>query len=180
MPVVVRYCPASTDCDCFAPIPLMRAPVPTLLFCTSFCPNEAAWRARQRRWLDHHLAVPLAHDAVFVLDDASPFIPTDDDVMVLETLPGTPPNTTGSVRLPVRRTGRSRGHHRSSRMVAKLSLFADDRSPLRIRAHRTHRIGCLSAIASYRRTYQRDRPWLDRVLVPALQLSRARVAGDRR
>jgi hypothetical protein len=69
----------------------MHAPTSTLLFCTSFCPNEGAWRARPRRWLDHHLALPLAHDAVFVLDDASPFVTTDDDVMVLKTLPDTPP-----------------------------------------------------------------------------------------
>ena len=65
----------------------MRAPISTLLFCTSFCPNEGAWRARPRRWLDHHLALPLVHDAVFVLDDASPFVTTDYDVMVLKTLP---------------------------------------------------------------------------------------------
>lgn len=71
----------------------MNAPISTLLFCTSFCRNEAAWRGRQRRWLDHHLALPLAHHGVFVLDDASPFVPTDDDVMVLETLPDNPPPT---------------------------------------------------------------------------------------
>ena len=71
----------------------MRAPISTLLFCTSFCPNEGAWRARPRRWLDHHLALPLVHDAVFVLDDASPFVTTDYDVMVLKTLPDILPPT---------------------------------------------------------------------------------------
>jgi|SRR6185295_7071379 hypothetical protein len=71
----------------------MSAPIPTLFFCTSFCRNEAVWRARPRRWLDHHLGLPVAHDAVFVLDDASPFVATDDDVMVLETLPDTLPAT---------------------------------------------------------------------------------------
>ncbi|MBP6564174.1 MAG: hypothetical protein KA200_01025 [Burkholderiales bacterium] len=62
-------------------------PLRTLLFCTSFCGDEAAWRARQRRWLDHHLALPLEHDAVFVIDDASPFVPADPDVRVLDALP---------------------------------------------------------------------------------------------
>ena len=59
----------------------------TLLFCTSYCPVEASWRERQRRWLDHHLPLPLAHDAVFVLDDASPFVPSDQHAMVLSDLP---------------------------------------------------------------------------------------------
>ena len=90
----------------------MRAPIPTLLFCTSFCPNEAAWRGRQRRWLDHHLALPLLRDAVFVLDDASPFIPTDDDVMVLTTLQGTPPTPAAFVYRFDTREGRAgvKGH----------------------------------------------------------------------
>ena len=64
-------------------------PLRTLLFCTSFCSDEAAWRSRQRRWLDHHLALPLEHDAVFVIDDASPFVPADPDVRVLDALPPT-------------------------------------------------------------------------------------------
>jgi len=62
-------------------------PLRTLLFCTSFCSDEAAWRARQRRWLEHHLALPLDRDAVFVIDDASPFVPDDPDVRVLAALP---------------------------------------------------------------------------------------------
>ena len=62
-------------------------PLRTLLFCTSFCSDEAAWRSRQRRWLDHHLALPLEHEAVFVIDDASPFVPADPDVRVLDALP---------------------------------------------------------------------------------------------
>ena len=70
-----------------APVRSLR----TLLFCTSFCSGEAAWRSRQRRWLDHHLALPLEHDAVFVVDDASPFAPADPDVLVLDALPPTLP-----------------------------------------------------------------------------------------
>ncbi len=66
-------------------------PLRTLLFCTSFCSDEAAWRSRQRRWLDHHLALPLEHEAVFVIDDASPFVPADPDVRVLDALPPTLP-----------------------------------------------------------------------------------------
>jgi hypothetical protein len=72
-------------------------PLRTLLFCTSFCGDEAAWRSRQRRWLDHHLALPLEHDAVFVIDDASPFVPADPDVRVLDALPPALPE--GRIRL---------------------------------------------------------------------------------
>jgi hypothetical protein len=63
----------------------------TLLFCTSFASDEAAWRARQRRWLDHHLALPLERDAVFVIDDASPWRPTDADLAVLDAVPASLP-----------------------------------------------------------------------------------------
>ena len=57
------------------------------MFCTSYCPDEMHWRARQRRWLDHHLALPIERRAVFVLDDASPYVPDDPDVAVLDALP---------------------------------------------------------------------------------------------
>ena len=59
----------------------------TLLFCTSYCPDAAAWRARERRWLDHHLALPLRRDATFVIDDASPYVPDDPDVATMSSLP---------------------------------------------------------------------------------------------
>ncbi|CAG1009413.1 hypothetical protein BURK1_03657 [Burkholderiales bacterium] len=67
----------------------MPAPAParTLLFCTSYSYDAHAWRARQRRWLDYHLALPLKRDAVFLIDDASPFVPDDPDVRVLDALP---------------------------------------------------------------------------------------------
>jgi len=63
----------------------------TLLFCTSFASDEAAWRARQRRWIDHHLALPLERDAVFIIDDASPWRPTDADLAVLDAVPASLP-----------------------------------------------------------------------------------------
>ena len=66
-------------------------PPGTLLFCTSFCGDAAAWHGRQRRWLDHHLALPLEHDAVFIIDDASPYVPADPDVRVLDALPSALP-----------------------------------------------------------------------------------------
>lgn len=63
----------------------------TLLFCTSYCAHPDAWRARQRRWLDFHLPLPLERDAVFILDDASPYVPDDPDVLVVDRVPETLP-----------------------------------------------------------------------------------------
>lgn len=65
----------------------MAADRKTLLFCTSYCKDEVVWRARPRRWLDHHLPLPIRRDAVFVLDDASPYVPDDPDVRVIGELP---------------------------------------------------------------------------------------------
>ncbi len=59
----------------------------TLLFCTSYLRAPDRWTKRHRRWLDFHRAVPLARAATFILDDASPHVPDDDDLTVLATLP---------------------------------------------------------------------------------------------
>ncbi|MCC6378645.1 MAG: hypothetical protein IT519_07500 [Burkholderiales bacterium] len=65
----------------------MAAGRDTLLFCTSYCRSEGEWRGRPRRWLDHHLPLPIDRRAVFVLDDASPWVPDDADVRVIDALP---------------------------------------------------------------------------------------------
>jgi hypothetical protein len=65
----------------------MSAPRRTLLFCTSYCPDAGSWRARERRWLDYYRDVPLRHDAVFLIDDASPYVTDDPDVATLDALP---------------------------------------------------------------------------------------------
>ena len=65
----------------------MSAPRRTLLFCTSYCADAGAWRARERRWLDYYRDVPLRRDAVFLIDDASPYVTDDPDVATLDALP---------------------------------------------------------------------------------------------
>jgi hypothetical protein len=60
----------------------------TLLFCTAYCADEAAWQRRYRRWLDHHRSIPLRNAATFIIDDSSPHIPADPDVHLLHELPG--------------------------------------------------------------------------------------------
>src|SRR4029077_19580919 len=46
---------------------LMRA----LLFCTSYFESPEQFDARYRKWLEYHLAVPLAAEKLFLIDDGS-------------------------------------------------------------------------------------------------------------
>lgn len=52
----------------------------TLLFCTSYFSDQAAWAARYQRWLEHHLMIPWAVDALAIIDDGSPILPEGADV----------------------------------------------------------------------------------------------------
>jgi hypothetical protein len=47
----------------------------TLIFCTSFAPNQQTWQARHRRWVDAILQSTIAHDQILIVDDGSPFLP---------------------------------------------------------------------------------------------------------
>lgn len=68
----------------------------TLLFCTAYIHDAAAWEARYQRWLDHHLGFRLAREStVFLIDDASPWLPEDGGVQVLRELPESLPEGTG-------------------------------------------------------------------------------------
>ena len=59
----------------------------TLLFCTSYLRDAERWQSRHRPWLTFHRAVPLSRAATFIVDDASPFVPNDPGIAVLDTLP---------------------------------------------------------------------------------------------
>jgi hypothetical protein len=63
------------------------APLPTLLFCTSYLEAESAWIHRYRPWIDYYQTFPLRRDATFMLDDASPYVPQDDRLVLLNELP---------------------------------------------------------------------------------------------
>lgn len=65
----------------------MAAGQKTLLFCTSYVENVDQWRVRARRWLDYHVQLPLERDAIFIIDDASPYVPDDADVRVIDAIP---------------------------------------------------------------------------------------------
>jgi len=61
--------------------------LPTLLFCTSYMEAESAWLHRYRPWVDYHQTLPLRREATFMLDDASPYLPSDDRIAVSHALP---------------------------------------------------------------------------------------------
>jgi tetratricopeptide (TPR) repeat protein len=56
----------------------------TLLFCTSYFSDQAAWSHRYQRWLDHHLAISWGVEAVAVIDDGSPIDPPDARLGIIE------------------------------------------------------------------------------------------------
>ena len=67
----------------------MSETLPTLLFCTSYMDSHDAWVRRYSRWMDYYERLPLDRCATFLIDDASPFIPTDPRLSMAEELPAT-------------------------------------------------------------------------------------------
>jgi len=63
------------------------AMLPTLLFCTSYIDSEATWLRRYRPWLDFIESVPLDRTATFMVDDASPYPPSDPRLAIRTALP---------------------------------------------------------------------------------------------
>ncbi len=58
----------------------------TLLFCTSWSDSQERWRTIYGRWIDYYAAGqgPLAFDHAFLIDDASPLLPDDPRVSVIQ------------------------------------------------------------------------------------------------
>ncbi|BET12731.1 hypothetical protein [Pandoraea sputorum] len=47
----------------------------TLLFCTSYIRDAAAWKTRYQRWLDFYGNGPIHADKILMIDDGSPYLP---------------------------------------------------------------------------------------------------------
>lgn len=47
----------------------------SLLFCTSYMRDGDAWANRYARWVEHHQRHDLGARQIFLIDDASPFVP---------------------------------------------------------------------------------------------------------
>jgi len=78
-----QYCPTGGA----AKIEPMASPLPTLLFCTAYMAEESWWQGRYKPWIDHYQTLPLRRDATFVLDDSSPYVPSDHRLAILSDLP---------------------------------------------------------------------------------------------
>jgi hypothetical protein len=82
----------------------MSESLPTLLFCTSYMDSRDTWLRRYTRWMDYYADAPLARRASFLIDDASPFVPDDPRLSVVEELPATLSASTFHLhRFPVHR-----------------------------------------------------------------------------
>ena len=68
----------------------MNEPLPTLLFCTSYMDSLEVWRRRYGYWVDYYENVPLTRSATFLIDDASPYLPGDTRLAVVDDLAETP------------------------------------------------------------------------------------------
>lgn len=66
----------------------------SIFFCTSYIADAHAWKTRYKRWLDYHQALDFGDNFFVMIDDASPFVPPESEVIV------TAPGETFSNKLP--------------------------------------------------------------------------------
>ena len=60
----------------------------SIIFCTSYIRDAAAWETRYRRWLDYYQDFPLDVVKRLMIDDGSPYLPPAD---VIKTVSNTAP-----------------------------------------------------------------------------------------
>lgn len=65
---------------------MSRPKMSTLLFCTCYARDQAAWQSRYQRWLDYYEQGPIDWDRMFAIDDGSPYVP---DAQVIGSFPAT-------------------------------------------------------------------------------------------
>lgn len=53
----------------------------SLIFCTSYVSDAAAWDGRYRRWLRHHGAIDWGDALLCMIDDASPWRPPPEEIL---------------------------------------------------------------------------------------------------
>ena len=52
-----------------------------MVFCTSYFQDKTVWDKRYRRWLDYNAKL-FPDSKLFMIDDGSPYRPTDVDVRI--------------------------------------------------------------------------------------------------
>lgn len=80
----------------------------SIIFCTSYIPDQSAWENRYKRWFYYYRKSALQSDFIVAIDDASPFTPQSSNISVVDAnivLPAQDPFC-GIMRFP-ERLGRS-------------------------------------------------------------------------
>jgi len=57
----------------------------TVLFCTGYFKDEAAWRRRYTRWLAYYSALRLPQTQLIIIDDASPYTPDPTEIRCVQS-----------------------------------------------------------------------------------------------
>lgn len=76
----------------------------SIIFCTSYMPDQSAWDSRYKRWFDYYRNSALCNDYIVAIDDASPFIPESSDIEIVDAYAALSAETPfcGIVRFPDR------------------------------------------------------------------------------
>ena len=78
----------------------------SVFFCTSYIADADAWNTRYKRWLDFHRKIDFGDTHFVLIDDASPFCPSDNEILVMKPGEAFPEHKPAIIRFP-NRLGRS-------------------------------------------------------------------------
>lgn len=78
----------------------------SVFFCTSYIANADAWSSRYKRWLEFHQKLNFGNTHFVLIDDASPFLPPENEAIVINPGDALPQDMPAVIRFP-NRLGRS-------------------------------------------------------------------------
>lgn len=69
---------------------MSRAKINTLLFCTCYARDEAAWQSRYQRWIQYYEHGPIDWSRLVLIDDGSPYVPSAEMIGSFSATTGSP------------------------------------------------------------------------------------------